>query len=149
MTRRLGGTMLVGVATGLVRASTLMGVDKRFRQLVQAALQAMVGDRVTGIVTERLMVAANRWPGLARFEDPEFADDLDRASKRVGPGGLVLLLVGAQLTVALVTGMSAVLLLARLHPLLPVALVAAMAPQAVRERLYHVRVSGLLYNQTA
>ncbi len=38
MTRRLGRTTLVGVATGLVRASTLMGVDKRFRQLVQDAL---------------------------------------------------------------------------------------------------------------
>ena len=118
-------------------------------QPVSAALQSMVGDRVTGIVTDRLMVAANRWPGLARFEDPEFADDLDRASKRVGPGGLMLLLVGGQLTVTLVTGVSAVLLLARLHPLLPVALVTAMAPQAVRERAYHVRISGLLYNQTA
>lgn len=118
-------------------------------QPLSAALQSMVGDRVTGIVTERLMVAANRWPGLARFEDPEFADDLDRASKRVGPGGLVLLLVGGQLTVALVSGVSAVLLLARLHPLVPVALLAAMAPQAVRERAYHVSVASLLYNQTA
>ena len=118
-------------------------------QPLSIAFQAMVGDRVTGIVTERLMVAANRWPGLARFEDPEFADDLERASKRVGPGGLMLLLVGGQLATALVTAVSALLLLARLHPLLPVALVAAMAPQAVRERLYHVRVSGLLYNQTA
>src|SRR5687768_14827777 len=79
-------------------------------QPVSAALQSMVGDRVTGIVTERLMVAANGWPGLARFEDPEFADDLERASKRVGPGGLMLLLVGGQLTVALVTGVSAALL---------------------------------------
>src|SRR5688572_4570153 len=118
-------------------------------QPLSATLQSMVGDRVTGIVTERLMLAANRWPGLARFEDPDFADDLDRASKRVGPGGLVLLLVVGQLTAALVTGVSALLMLARLHPLLPVALLAAMVPQAVRERAYHVRVSGMLYNQTA
>src|SRR5919202_2037563 len=117
-------------------------------QPVSATLQAMVGDQVTGIVTERMILAANRWPGLARFEDPEFADDLDRAAKHVGPG-LMLLLVGAQLTVALVTGVTAVLLLARLHPLLPAALVAAMLPQAARERAYHLSVGRILHNQTA
>jgi hypothetical protein len=69
-------------------------------QPLSAAFQAMVGDRVTGIVTERLMQAANRWHGLARFEDQECADDVERATKRAAPGVPMLLLVGGQLTAA-------------------------------------------------
>jgi ATP-binding cassette subfamily B protein len=118
-------------------------------QPLSAACQSMVGDRLTGIVTERLMQAANRWPGLARFEDPEFADDLERATKRAAPGAPTLLLVGGQLAVALVTGVSAVLILARLHPLLPLALVAAVAPQVVLKGVYQVRLGSTFYQQTA
>ena len=47
-------------------------------QLIQpfsATLQSQVGDRLTGYVTEQLIRAANRWQGLARFEDPALADD--------------------------------------------------------------------------
>ena len=45
--------------------------------------QSLAGDRLTAHVGEKLIIAANRWTGLARFEDPAFQDDLHRARNRL------------------------------------------------------------------
>lgn len=48
--------------------------------------QSLAGDRLTAHVGEKLIIAANRWTGLARFEDPAFQDDLHRARNRAATG---------------------------------------------------------------
>ena len=68
-------------------------------QLIQpfsATLQSQAADRLTGYVTEQLIRAANRWQGLARFEDPALADDLQRSRRYASESGLELILSGAQ-----------------------------------------------------
>ena len=49
---------------------------------VASTAQSMAGDRLSAYVGEELIRAANRWPGLSRFEDPEFQDDVHRAQNR-------------------------------------------------------------------
>ena len=111
-------------------------------------LQALAGDRVTGAVTERLVLVANSWHGLARFEDPDFADDLARARNRAAGSGLVLLIVASQLGLTLLTAATAALVLARLHPLLALGLVAVMVPEAAQVRMYQERLGRTIYAQT-
>lgn len=120
-------------------------------QLIQpfsATFQALVGDRLTAYVTEQLIAAANRWRGLARFEDPAFADDLERARKYAAKGGLELLVYGGQGALALFTAAGLALTLAGLHPLAPVALVAATLPQMAWQWEYRRRTSSHLHVQT-
>ena len=67
-------------------------------QLIQpfaATFQSMAGDRLTGYVTEQLIRAANRWHGIARFEDPALADDLERARGPAGSSGMSIMVYGA------------------------------------------------------
>src|SRR5215471_19178257 len=81
-----------------------------------ALLQSRASDRLTGYVTERVMQAANRWQGLERFEDPEFADDLKRA-REAANRGVDLVYFGAIIASSLLTAAGLSITLARLHPL--------------------------------
>ncbi|MGI8913876.1 MAG: hypothetical protein ACR2JY_08895 [Chloroflexota bacterium] len=56
-------------------------------QPLSGNFQSAAGDCLAGAVTERLMLAVSGWQGLARFEDPGLADDLERARKRGAQGG--------------------------------------------------------------
>lgn len=120
-------------------------------QLIQpsaATFQAIMGDRLTGSITEQLIIAANRWRGLARFEDPSFADDLERARRHVAQGGLALMVDGAQAAVTCFTALGFALVLLALHPLIPLLLVLATLPQTARQWVYGHRTSSHLYVQT-
>ena len=50
-----------------------------------------------------------RWPGIARFEDPTFADDLLRARQQAARGGLDLTVNTMQALVTLATAITLVL----------------------------------------
>ena len=120
-------------------------------QLIQpfaSTFQSMAGDRLTGYVTEQLIRTANRWHGIARFEDPALADDLERARDRASNVGMRLMVTGTELVVALFTaaGLTAVLL--GLHPVVPVLLVVATLPLMAREWEYQRRTEMTLYTQT-
>ena len=120
-------------------------------QLLQAAAagcQDLAADRLTGSIGEQLIRAANRWPGLARFEDPAFADDLERARSQAALGGLTLLLFGGRLVTVLVTVVGVAALLAALQPLVPVLLLLASLPQMARQWEYHRRTTSHLYAET-
>jgi len=86
--------------------------------------------RGTAEVDRRMMQAGERLPDLVRIERPAFQDDWNelRYTQRV-PGALLTVVQnggGALLTLA-----GLLLVLARLHPLLPLALAALGAPYAV------------------
>ena len=120
-------------------------------QLIQpfaATFQSMAGDRLTGYVTEQLIRTANRWHGIARFEDPALADDLERARDRASNVGMRLMVTGTELVVALFTAAGLMAVLLGLHPIVPVLLVIAMLPLVAREWEYQRRTEMTLYTQT-
>ena len=120
-------------------------------QLIQpfsTTLQSQAGDRLTGYVTEQLIRAANRWHGLARFEDPALADDLARSRRNASESGLELTTNGAQAVLVVFTASGLVLVLAGLHPLLPLVLVLATLPQVARQWNFEDRMGSHLYVQT-
>ena len=112
-----------------------------------ALLQSRASDRLTGYVTERVMQAANRWQGLARFEDPGFADDLKRA-REAASRGVDLVYFGAIVASALLTALSLSITLGGLHPLVPLLLILATLPQMARAFAYDWFISGHLYDST-
>ena len=120
-------------------------------QLIQpfaATFQSMAGDRLTGYVTEQLIRTANRWHGIARFEDPALADDLERARGPAGNSGMSIMVYGAELVVALFTAAGLIVVLLALHPVVPVLLVVATLPLVAREWEYQYHTTRTLYSQT-
>ncbi len=59
----------IGLAAAVLIAALLL-------EPVSQTLQSLIGDRLTHHITERLLHATDRWQGIARFEDPAFADHL-------------------------------------------------------------------------
>lgn len=114
----------------------------------QGTFQALVGDRLNVYIAEQIILAANRWPGVARFEDPAFADDLEIARRRASHGGLYLLLYGAEFALYLTTSISLLLVLFVLSPLIPVILVLASLPLVTSAHAYEQRTGNHLYVQT-
>ncbi len=120
-------------------------------QLIQpfsSTFQGLAADRLTGFVTEQVIRAANRLQGLARFEDPDFADDLQRARKRSTRGALDLTIYVGRTAIELFTAGALALVLFALHPLVPLLLVLATLPQMKRQWEYSERTISHLYIQT-
>ena len=120
-------------------------------QLIQpfsSTFQGLAADRLTGYVTEQIISAANRLQGLARFEDPDFADDLQRARKRSTRGALDLTIYVGRAAIELFTAGALALVLFALHPLVPFLLVLATLPQMKRQWEYSERTISHLYIQT-
>ncbi|MDE0079766.1 MAG: ABC transporter ATP-binding protein [Caldilineaceae bacterium] len=120
-------------------------------QLIQpfsSTFQGLTADRLTGYVTEQIIRAANRMQGLARFEDPDFADDLQRARKRSTRGALDLTLYVGRAAIELFTASSLALVLFSLHPIVPFLLILATLPQMKRQWEYSERTISHLYIQT-
>src|SRR5919108_1030804 len=99
------------LVTWIVLAAAVVAAGQLL-QSVADTCQSLVGDRMNAHVMERLIRAANGWPGIARFEDPSFADDLLRARAHVGRGGVELVVDTVQALVALVTAVGLGVLLA-------------------------------------
>ena len=117
-------------------------------QPFQSTFQTVVGERLNAYIGEQIIVAANRWRGLARFEDPAFADDLKVARERAARGGLDILRFGSRFALSVFTSLGLLFLLATLNPLAPVLLVLASLPLIARSHVYQQRTSGHLYAQT-
>jgi ATP-binding cassette subfamily B protein len=120
----------------------------QFLQPLAATFQSAAGDRLAGGMTERLMAAVSRWQGLARFEDPALADDLERVGKRGAQSGLDLLTYGTRAALAVFTSVGLLLVLWRLQPLVPFLLLLATAPQLARRWEFGHRTRSYLYGQT-
>jgi ATP-binding cassette subfamily B protein len=136
------GAMDTAMALAAVYALTLVF----FATLgpIQQLLSAWLDDRAVAEVDRWLMHAGTRLVDLYRIEQPAYHDELHLVRRaamglpQVLPqmernGGTVLTLVGA------------LILLGRLHPLLPVALAAVSIPYLVARR----RLAGLKYTAMA
>lgn len=111
-------------------------------------LRSIAADRLTGHMAQRLLAAGNSWVGLERFEDPTFADDLERARTVARRGILDLALYGARAAAGLVSLVGAVAILAGLHPAAPALLLLASLPQVARQYEFVNRMGSHLYSQT-
>ena len=83
----------------LLAAAVLAAMALAASQLLSplsSLAQSLAGDRLTAHVGEKLIIAANRWTGLARFEDPAFQDDLHRARNRAATGSIDLVVYGSR-----------------------------------------------------
>lgn len=120
-------------------------------QLVQPfsqTFQSLAGDRLAGSLSERMIRAANGWQGLARFEDPGFADDLQRVRQGADRMGLQLLFGSASIVLHLVTMAALALTLVGLHPLAPLGVFLASIPQMALTWDYMNAIGSHLYFKT-
>jgi ATP-binding cassette subfamily B protein len=134
------------VLFALVAATLVLG---QMMQPLALTVRSLAGDQLTAYVTEQLIRAANRWRGLARFEDPSFADDLHRARGQAAHSGLDLLMFGAETALSLVSASGLALVLMALQPLVPVLVVLAALPQMTRQWTYTQQTGGHIYDHTA
>jgi ATP-binding cassette subfamily B protein len=141
----LAGEWSLAVWIALSAAALMLG---QLIQPVSSTFQSLIGDRLTHHVTERLIEATNRWQGLARFEDPAFADHMRRAQERAAWGGLHAILYGCEAVLALLTSIGLIVVLGRLHLLAPLLLVVAALPQLVCRWEYSRRTGSHIYAQT-
>ena len=118
-------------------------------RLVVLTFQAVVGDRVTGYVTRQLIAAANRWQGIARFEDPGFADDLQIARTRAARSGINVLRVGGDCVLWLFNAAGAAVVLITLHPLVPLLIVLAGIPRMLLWWEHQSRTARHVHRSTA
>ena len=145
------GRAVTGAGGDIVGLAVVAGLSLAAGRVVAPAAstaQSLAGDRLTAYVGEELIRAGNRWPGLARFEDPEFQDDLFRARRRAGTGGLDVVVYGARSLLALFTAVSLAAVLVGLHPLVPVLLTVTALPAIARNYELTNRTGSHLYVQT-
>ena len=132
----------VGLTAGVLALNQLI-------QPFTATFQSLIGDRLTGHVTERLIETVNTWGGIARFEDPGWLDDLQRARTHTARGALDLVLYGSQMGVTVFTVVSLTLILVAVSPILPLLIVLATLPQMARQWEYGQTTGSHLYWKTA
>lgn len=110
--------------------------------------QSLAGDRLTAHVGDKLIIAANRWTGLVRFEDPDFQDDLHRARTRAATGSIDLVVYGSRAALHLFEAAGLALVMLGLHPLAPLVIVTATLPSIAMSYEFNNRVGSHLYVQT-
>ena len=120
----------------------------QFLQPLSATLHVMAGDRITGFARGELIRAANRWQGLARFEDPQTADELAHARRYVRGSSVDTMLYGTRVALNLFTVTGMALVLAALHPVVPLALVLLALPAIAQRWDFSDRMGSHLYVQT-
>ena len=135
----------LGAWIGLAAAAVAFS---QFLQPLSATFQVMVDDRITGFVGRELIRVANSWQGLARFENPQFADDLAHARRYVGGGGIDIMRTGEFAALSLLTAIGMAVLLAALHPLVPIVLVLLTLPAIGQRWDFSDRMGRHFYWQT-
>ena len=141
LARRLPLAAWIGLAAGAVALV-------QFIQPLSATLQSIASDRITGFAAGELMRTANRWQGLARFENPAIADDLAHARRYVRGSGITIMNYGTRAALAVFTAAGAALVLATLHPLAPLLLALCTLPALAQRWDYGDRMGSHLYMQS-
>ncbi|MGI8914451.1 MAG: ABC transporter ATP-binding protein [Chloroflexota bacterium] len=132
----------IGLAVGIIIVQQLLA------PFFQAA-QESASDRLTAHVNGELIAAANRWRGLARFEDPALADHLAlaRANAANGPVSMLTSAGAGVQSAFIIIAMSAVLW--RLHPLVPLLLLLVHIPEALQEDHYGQMMANSMETESA
>jgi ATP-binding cassette, subfamily B, bacterial len=140
-----GGGLPLWAWIGMLAAALAVG---QLIQPLSRTFQSLVGDRLVGHVTGELIRATNRWQGLARFEDPSFADDLERAGSYAARSGLEIVAYGARAVLLLCTAFGLAVMLSGLHLLAPVVVIVAGLPAVARIFEFQMNTGSKIYAQT-
>ncbi len=112
------------------------------------AAQEAVSDRLQAHVNGELIAAVNRFRGLARFEDPDFANHLATARQQAVGGAFNLLYYGGGLVGRLFTIVAMGATLWRLQPLAPLLVILVSLPQALLQYGADQRMAERIYRQS-
>jgi ATP-binding cassette subfamily B protein len=93
-----------------------------------SVIQGLVTERLMGRVNLLVLSRINQFPDLSRFEDPTLYDEVQTIGQRAQHLPRNLLRATAALAEAGLTATGLCFLLATLHPLIPIVLLAAMIP---------------------
>ena len=113
---------------------------------IQEALSASIEHRAVGEVDRRLMRVGATLVDLYHVEHPSFRDELHLLQYRAAIRG-PRLLVFLQRSLPLLTLIGLLILLARLHPLLPLLLTAVAVPHLIAEEHYSRRTYQAMIRQ--
>lgn len=144
---RAGIAARLPLGAWIALAAAVLALGQLLGPLSRTA-QSIAGDQLIGAFRAQTIRAANAWRGLARFEDPAFADDLRRVRDDGAWAGLKLLTNGAEAVLALLTAATLALTLAGLHPLAPVLLVLAGFPLMAMQWSFTQKTRSHLYWKT-
>lgn len=142
--RAVTGGDMVAVALGAALALALAQILAP----IASTAQSLAGDRLTAYVGGELIAAANSWPGLARFEDPGFQDDLHRSRNRAATGSLDVVVYGSRTVLSLFTVVVMAIVLVGLHPLAPLLVAATAIPNLRHQYEFVNRTGSHMYTQT-
>lgn len=131
-------TLWIALSAGTLALGQLIAPFSR-------TMQSITGDRLIGSFMGQMIRAANRWQGIARFEEPAMADDLRRARSEGTYAGLQLMLHASELLLALGTSIAFGITLFRLHPLVPPLLLLAGLPLMATQWSFGSRTRSHLY----
>ena len=107
-----------------------------------------MSDRLQAHVNGELIAAVNRFRGLARFEDPAFANHLATARQQAVGGAFNLLYYGGHLVGRLFTIGLMGATLWRLQPLAPLVVLLTSFPQALLQYGADQRMADRIYRQS-
>ncbi len=140
---RPGGSVWIWIA--------LLAAAMASSQLIQPfsrTFQSLLGDRLVGHVTGEVIRATNRWQGLARFEDPSFADEVERAGVQAPRAGLDLVVYGARTVLLLWTAVALAVILAGLQVAAPILVILAAVPAVARAYEFRNNTGSKIYIHT-
>ncbi|HEY9292098.1 MAG TPA: ABC transporter ATP-binding protein [Microlunatus sp.] len=126
---------------GLLGAALLAGV---LIGPISGLIQALLGDRLAAHLSRAVLQTCNSWPGLQRFEDPVFADDLAVTRTRT-TSALDVVNYSSRVVVSLVSVIGIAITLGGLHPLAPVLLIATQLPGLPLQWRYSHSIGSLMY----
>jgi ATP-binding cassette, subfamily B, bacterial len=107
-----------GALLTLVLALGSIGIAAAALPQGQAYLQGGVGRAVAVAMYERIYRAISSWPGISRFESPEFADKLQLASRLTDTAGSTVIASALAVAQALVTAVTFMVALLAINPVL-------------------------------
>jgi ATP-binding cassette, subfamily B, bacterial len=102
----------------LVLALGSIGIAAAALSQGQVYLQGGVGRAVAVAMYERIYRAISSWPGISRFESPEFADKLQLASRITDNAGSTMIASALTVAQSLVTAITFMLALLVINPVL-------------------------------
>ncbi len=125
----------MGVALALAAGYALTLVVPAALSPLRRSLAAWIEDRAVAEVDRRLMDAGGRLADLVRMERPAFQDEVRTVQENIWQAPRLLMWIDNALGNSL-TLVGLLALLGGLHPLLPLALLAAAASQLFSDRKY-------------
>jgi ATP-binding cassette, subfamily B, bacterial len=132
----------------LVLALGSVGIAAAALPQGQQYLQSGLGRAVAFTMYERIYRAISSWPGISRFESPEFADKLQLTSRLTDTAGSTMITSALAVGQSLVTAVTFMVTLVVINPVLAV-VIAGFESLAIAANVANARRQGQLWVQNS